>query len=51
MRKTIKIVALITGIISAVAVTVLGCIYLNDISAYFKKRIAGKQNYKNYLGS
>lgn len=49
MRKPLKIIALITGMISIAAAVTLGCIYLGDISEYIKKRIAGKSDYKKYI--
>lgn len=37
MRKTLRIIAVSAGIISAVSAVVLGYIYLEDIVAYIEK--------------
>lgn len=54
MRKTLKIIALSTGIVSTAAAAVLGYIYLEDIAGYVKTvktRIADKKSDKSYIGA
>ena len=47
MRKTLRTVAISAGIISAISVVILGCVYLEDIARHIKKiklKIANKIN-------
>lgn len=36
MKKTIKIIAVSSGVVGALSAVVLGCIYLKDITGYIK---------------
>lgn len=37
MKKALRIIAMTTGIVSAVSAVILGCIYLEDMVGYVKK--------------
>ena len=37
MRKTLRLIALTAGIISAFSAVILGCIYLEDMFGYMKQ--------------